>query len=132
MDIDKRTLLSQWVSRTFGRLHPPNDRLAILENMEWLKNKDWLHIIIVEIKKGEAYQKNWIGNEAKEKWKRELKEIIGDHVKLMLNSSLGTENAYVGGFQGDGDFIERDEITYNYQFKIEVRRIIKRVKEQEK
>jgi len=123
-----RTKLSEWADRQFGRLHPPNDKLVVYEEVNRRKNGDWQQTITLEVKKAEAYQKNWISEEVKIRWKKEIKEIVGEYMKLMLNSSLGVENAHISGFKNNQEFIEKDAVIYHYQFKVEISRVIKRSK----
>jgi len=133
-----RTRLSEWTDKTFGKLHPPEDTLVIREELKWTKPneqgiKDWIQTIILEIKKSEGFQKSWVDEDINKAWKEEIKEIAGDHMKLVINSSLGKENSQVSGYlinkEGNRENVEQSGIIFNYQFKIELRKRI-RIKEE--
>lgn len=125
-----RTKLSRWVDKEFGTLHPPEDKAVIYEDLEWTKQKDWIQTITIEIKKSEGISKDWLEDETRDRWKGEIRKIIGLHLKLLINSSMGRENSYISGVlpseKGKDELVEESGKSFNYQFKIELKKLIKK------
>ena len=126
-----RTALSDWVDKTFGPIHI-QDMFKLNEEVAATKQKGiYLRNITVGLKKYEGFKKSWTDEETFDRWKAEIKEIIGSEglVKLEIKSSEGNELSYVGGVmkdeKGNEKFANAGGRLFAYQFIIT---IIKREK----
>ena len=125
-----RTALSDWVDKTFGGIHI-QDAFKLNEEVTATKQKGvYLRSITVGLKKYEGFKKDWTSEETFDRWRKEIKEIIGDDVvKLEIKSSEGNELSYVEGLKrdekGEEKFANAGGRLFAYQFIIT---IIKREK----
>ena len=125
-----RTALSDWVDKTFGPIHI-QDMFKLNEEVSATKQRGvYLRSITVGLKKYEGFNKSWTDEETFNRWKRQIKEIIGnDVVKLEIKSSEGNELSYVEGLgkgeKGEEKFANAEGRLFAYQFIIT---IIKREK----
>ena len=125
-----RTALSGWVDKTFGPIHI-QDMFKLNEEVAATKQKGvYLRSITVGLKKYEGFKKSWTDEETFDRWKKEIKEIVGNNVvKLEIKSSEGNELSYVEGLRkgekGEEKFANAGGRLFAYQFVIT---IIKREK----
>ena len=125
-----RTALSNWVDKTFGGIHI-QDMFKLNEEVAATKQKGvYLRNITVGLKKYEGFKKSWTDEETFDRWRKEIKEIVGDDiVKLEIKSSEGNELSYVEGLRrgekGEEKFANAGGRLFAYQFVIT---IIKREK----
>ena len=125
-----RTALSDWVDKTFGPIHI-QDAFKLNEEVAATKKKGvYLRNITVGLKKYEGFKKSWTDEETFDRWRNEIKEIVGnDVVKLEIKSSEGNELSYVEGLKrdekGEEKFANAGGRLFAYQFIIT---IIKREK----
>lgn len=124
-----RTKLSEWADKTFGKIHV-GDLFKLNEEVQPDKEGNRIRNITLGIKKYQGYKKSWTDEETLDRWKEELKQIIGkDILKLDIHSSEGNEINYVSGIRHGKD--NKEEIKsiqrriFAYQFTIS---IIKREK----
>ena len=126
-----RTALSDWVDKTFGPIHI-QDMFKLDEEVSATKQKGiYLRSITVGLKKYEGFKKDWTGEETFERWRKEIKEIVGDDViKLEIKSSEGNDLSYVEGLskdeKGDEKFINARGRMFAYQFNITIKKREKR------
>jgi len=120
-----RTALSDWVDKTFGPIHI-QDMFKLNEEVSATKHKGiYLRSITVGLKKYEGFKKDWTGEETFERWKKEIKEIVGDDaIKLEIKSSEGNELSYVEGLRrgekGEEKFANARGRLFAYQFIITI------------
>ena len=125
-----RTALSNWVDKTFGPIHI-QDAFKLNEEVAATKQKGvYLRNITVGLKKYEGFKKSWTDEETFDRWRKEIKEMVGnDVVKLEIKSSEGNELSYVEGLRrgekGEEKFANAGGRLFAYQFTIT---IIKREK----
>lgn len=125
-----RTALSDWVDKTFGGIHI-QDMFKLNEEVAATKQKGvYLRNITVGLKKYEGFKKSWTDEETFGRWKKEIKEIVGDDmIKLEIKSSEGNELSYVEGLRrnekDEEKFANAGGRLFAYQFIIT---IIKREK----
>ena len=93
-----RTALSAWVDKTFGGIHV-QDLFKLTEEVAFSKEADiYIRNIVVGLKKYQGYKKSWTEEETFNRWKEEIKQIIGGNItKLEIKSSEGNELSYVEG-----------------------------------
>jgi len=126
-----RTALSDWVDKTFGPIHI-QDMFKLNEEVSATKHKGiYLRSITVGLKKYEGFKKDWTGEETFERWKKEIKEIVGDDaIKLEIKSSEGNELSYVEGLRrgekGEEKFANARDRLFAYQFIITIMKREKR------
>ena len=126
-----RTELSAWVDRTFGPIHI-QDIFKLNEEVSATKLKGiYLRSITVGLKKYEGFNKSWTDKETFDRWKKEIKEIIGDDViKLEIKSSEGNELNYVEGMmkdeKGKEKIVNAGGRLFAYQFVIDIKKREKR------
>ena len=120
-----RTALSDWVDKTFGPIHI-QDAFKLNEEVAATKQKGvYLRNITVGLKKYEGFKKSWTDEETFDRWRKEIKEIIGDDVvKLEIKSSEGNELSYVEGLRrgekGEEKFANAGGRLFAYQFVITI------------
>lgn len=126
-----RTELSAWVDRTFGPIHI-QDMFKLNEEVSATKQKGiYLRSITVGLKKYEGFKKDWTGEETFERWRKEIKKIVGDDaIKLEIKSSEGNELSYVEGLRrgerGEEKFANAKGRLFAYQFIITIMKREKR------
>ena len=93
-----RTALSAWIDKTFGGIHV-QDLFNLTEEVGFSKKEDiYVRNITVALKKYQGYKKDWIEEETFNRWKKEIRQIVGDNVlKLEIKSSEGNELRHVEG-----------------------------------
>jgi len=110
-----RTELSAWIDKTFGGIHV-QDMFNLTEEVAFSKEEDiYIRNITVALKKYQGYKKSWTEKETFNRWKEELKQIVGDVVKLEIKSSEGNELSHV---EGMGKSV--DGRIYAYRFTITI------------
>jgi len=120
-----RTALSDWVDMTFGPIHI-QDMFKLNEEVTATKKKGiYLRSITVGLKKYEGFKKDWTSKETFDRWRKEIKKIIGDDVvKLEIKSSEGNELSYVEGLRrsekGEEKFANAGGRQFAYQFIITI------------
>ena len=115
-----RTALSAWIDKTFGGIHV-QDMFNLTEEVAFSKEDDiYIRNITVALKKYQGYKKSWTEKETFNRWKEEIRRIVGNVVKLEIKSSEGNELSHV---EGMGKSV--DGRIYAYRFIIT---IIKREK----
>jgi len=122
-----RTALSDWVDKTFGPIHI-QDLFTMNEEVSATKQKGiYLRSIKIALRKHEGFKKDWTGQETFDRWKKEIKEIVGDDViKLEIKSSEDNELSYVEGLRrGEKDeekFVNAGGRLFAYQFVITIKK----------
>ena len=103
-----RTALSAWIDKTFGGIHV-QDMFNLIEEVAFSKEEDIvIRNITVALKKYQGYKKDWIGEETFNRWKEEIRQIVGDNMlKLEIKSSEGNELRHVEGMGKSVDEIGR-------------------------
>lgn len=93
-----RTELSAWIDKTFGGIHV-QDLFNLTEEVGFSKEEDiYIRNITVALKKYQGYKKDWIEEETFNRWKEEIRQIVGDNIiKLEIKSSEGNELRHVEG-----------------------------------
>ena len=111
-----RTALSAWIDKTFGGIHV-QDMFNLTEEVAFSKEEDiCIRNITVAIKKYQGYKKSWTEKETFDRWKEELRQIVGrDITKLEIKSSEGNELRHV---EGMGKSV--DGRIYAYRFTITI------------
>ena len=111
-----RTALSAWIDKTFGGIHV-QDMFNLTEEVAFSKEDDiYIRNITVALKKYQGYKKSWTEKETFNRWKEELRQIIGnDVVKLEIKSSEGNELSHV---EGMGKSV--DGRIYAYRFIVTI------------
>ena len=121
-----RTELSACVDKTFGGIHP-QDMFKLNEEVSFTKEKGvYLRQITVGLKKYQGFKKSWTDDEVFDRWKNEIKQIVGKNLmKLEVKSSEGNEINYIEGMKKP-DTEARGETTstggriFAYQFVITI------------
>ena len=121
-----RTALSEWIDRTFGRIHV-QDMFQLTEEVGATKEAGiYLRNVVIALRKSEGFKKDWTSEETFNRWKKELREIIGDDglVKLDLKSAEGNELSYIAGTKGTkegaGKLIDAGGRLFTYRFTLSI------------
>jgi len=111
-----RTALSAWIDKTFGGIHV-QDMFNLTEEVAFSKEEDiYIRNITVALKKYQGYKKSWTEKETFDRWKEEIRQIVGrDIMKLEIKSSEGNELHHV---EGMGKSV--DGRIYAYRFTITI------------
>lgn len=126
-----RTALSDWVDKAFGPIHI-QDMFKLNEEVSATKQRGvYLRSITVGLKKYEGFNKSWTDEETFDRWRKEIKEIVGDDViKLEIKSSEGNELNYIEGMtkdeKGKEKFANVGGRLFAYQFVIDIKKREKR------
>jgi len=93
-----RTELSAWIDKTFGGIHV-QDMFNLTEEVAFSKEEDiCIRNITVALKKYQGYKKSWTEKETFDRWKEEIRQIVGGNIlKLEIKSSEGNELRHVEG-----------------------------------
>lgn len=125
-----RTALSDWIDKTFGGIHV-QDMFTLDEEVGATKQEGVYHRkITVALRKNEGVKKDWACEETFDRWKKEIKEIIGAEglIKLDIKSAEGKELNYVAGIRkgekSKEEFTDGGGRIFTYRFTLS---IIKRV-----
>ena len=81
----------------------------------WKEDDIFIRNITVALKKYQGYKKSWTEKETFNRWKEELRQIVGDVVKLEIKSSEGNKLSHV---EGMGKSV--DGRIYAYRFIITI------------
>lgn len=126
-----RTALSAWIDKTFGKIHI-QDMFQLTEEVGATKEPGvYLRNIVVALRKSEGIKKDWTDEETFIRWKKELREIIGndDLIKFDIKSAEGNEINYVAGTKGSKEgaenLVDAGSKLFTYRFNFSV---IKRVR----
>ena len=118
-----KTELTAWVKTTFGDIEV-RDVFNLKEEIQMTKDGRRIRELTLFIKKKKGIQEDWLQKETFERWKGELKEMIGDNLRLDIKSGEGNEMQYSGGeVKRDGrppEYLEADYNYYSYQFTLTV------------
>lgn len=111
-----RTALSAWIDKTFGKVHV-QDMFNLTEEVAFSKEENiCIRNIVVALKKYQGYKKSWTEKETFNRWKEEVRQIVGeDIIKLEIKSSEGNELRHV---EGMGKSV--DGRIYAYRFTITI------------
>ena len=110
-----RTALSAWIDKTFGGIHV-QDMFNLTEEVAFSKDGDiCIRNITVALKKYQGYKKSWTEKETFDRWKEEIRQIVGNVMKLEIKSSEGNEFSHV---EGMGKSV--DGRIYAYRFIITI------------
>lgn len=111
-----RTALSAWIDKTFGGIHV-QDMFNLTEEVAFSKEEDIvIRNITVALKKYQGYKKSWTEKETFNRWKEEIRQIVGgDIMKLEIKSSEGNELRHI---EGMGKNV--DGRIYAYRFIITI------------
>lgn len=128
--MELRTALSAWAERTFGGIHV-QDFFDMNEQVLATKQSGvYQRKIALSLRKSEGVKKDWTSEEAFDRWRRELQEIIGTEglIKFDLKSAEGNEVNYVAGLRegkkGEEEFNDARARIFTYRFTLSV---VKRV-----
>jgi len=116
-----RTKISEWVDKVFGGIHY-SDFFHMNEIGEWDKEKNPIQHIIVELRKNQAWQKEWTKEETTSQWEEMLLEIIGKDnlLKFELKSSEANEMKTIGSsFISDKPYSSITSQIFGYRFRLE-------------
>ena len=114
--MELRTALSAWIDKTFGGIHV-QDMFNLTEEVAFSKEEDIvIRNITVALKKYQGYKKSWTEKETFDRWKEEIRQIVGGNImKLEIKSSEGNELRHI---EGMGKNV--DGRIYAYRFTITI------------
>jgi len=114
-----RSKLSIWAEKTFGQIHI-GDRFRLNEEVTRDKKENPCRRIILGLKKYQGYKRSWTNEDTFERWKIQIKDILGDEVlDIDIRSTEGNELSHVARRQKlDEKMKESQKRIWAYQFTI--------------
>ena len=93
-----RTALSAWADKTFGGIHV-QDFFSLTEEVAPSKEADiCIRNVVMDLKKYQGYKRSWTKEETFNRWKGEIRQIVGKGImKLAIKSAEGNELSHVEG-----------------------------------
>lgn len=127
-----RTILNNWIAKTFGKIHV-GDMFSLTEEVGATKEEGvYLRNIVVALRKNEGFKKDWTSEETFTRWRKELRDLIGskDLIKLDLKSAESNELNYIAGTKGTKEGAEKlvdvSGRIYTYRFTLTITKRIRK------
>jgi len=134
--MELRTGLSEWVDKIFGPIHA-GDFFTMNEEVGATKKEGVYHRnIVISLRKAEGFKKDWTGEETFSRWRKELREIIGNKGVIKLEIKSAEDNAlnYIGGIRegkkGEEEFSDAKARIFLYRFNISLIKQVRRCGEE--
>ncbi len=105
-----------WAIKKFGEM-AIDDLFNLREEITRDKQNNKVNQTILFVKKKKGIKQEWLKADVFNSWIMELKEIIGDNLKLEIFSTEANELRYLGGNIKD-EYQEVSGNFYQYQFNL--------------
>ena len=111
----------RWAEEKFGEVSI-EDIFNMKEEVLPDKQNRRIRQITMFLKKRKGIREEWLRADVFRQWIADLKEIVGDNLKMQIFSSEGNELRYAGGMIKEVDkeeeYAEMEKHLYNYQFNL--------------